>query len=144
MGTSEGRDVGQALLDHPDHELYDEATPGEIAMAERLLKVQLPPSYRAMLEVGAGAILADGDLLLGTKDPEGFGATLHQVAKELWDEGLPRHLLPIVDGERFVCLDLDARAPDGEAAVVEIDPDTLEERHRWPDFPAFARDVLLG
>ena len=143
MGASEGRAIGEALVEHPEHEVYDEATPGEIAGAERLLAVQLPPSYRAMLEVGSGAILADGDLLLGTKDPEGFGATLHQVARALWDEGLPRHLLPIVDGARFVCLDLQSRDAEGECAVVELDADTLEELHRWPDFPTFAREVLL-
>lgn len=143
MGASEGRAVGEALLDHPDHELYDEAMPGEIAMAERLLKVQLPPSYKGMLEVGAGALLSNGDLLLGTKDPEGLGAMIHQVAQTAWDDGLPRHLLPILEGERFFCLDLETRDAEGEAPVVEIDTETLEELHRWPDFPAFARAILL-
>ncbi|WP_373044700.1 SMI1/KNR4 family protein [Vulgatibacter sp.] len=144
MGASEGRAVGEALLEHPDHELYDEALPGEIASAERFLKVRLPPSYKAMLEVGSGGILADGDLLLGTKDPEGWGATLHQVARAMWDEGLPRELLPIVDGAHFVCLDLQACDEGGECAVVELDAESLEEKRRWPDFPAFAREALLG
>lgn len=143
MGASEGRAIGEALLDHPDHEIYDEASPGEIAMAERFLKVQLPPSYKGLLEVGAGGILADGDLLLGTKDPEGFGATLHEVARAQWAEGLPGHLLPIVDGARFVCLDLSRRDEAGECEVVEIDAESHEELQRWPDFPAFARAVLL-
>jgi hypothetical protein len=143
MGASEGRAIGEALVEHPEHEIYDEALPGEIASAERFLKVQLPPSYRAMLEVGGGAILADGDLLLGTKDPEGFGATLHEVARSLWAEGLPAHLLPIVDGARFVALDLQTRDAQGECEVVEIDAESHEELERWPDFPAFATAVLL-
>jgi len=143
VGASEGRAIGEALIEHPAHELFDEAAPGEIAMVERLLRVRLPPSFRALLEVGGGAILEDGDLLLGTKDPEGFGGTLHDVARALWEEGLPRHLLPIVDGARFVCLDLDARDEAGECEVVELDADSFEELRRWPDFPTFARAVLL-
>lgn len=144
MSATEGRAIGQALLDHPDHEMYDEALPGEIASVERFLKVKLPPSYRAMLEVGSGGVLATGDLLLGTKDPEELGATLHEVARSAWAEGLAATLLPIVDGERFFCLDLAARDADDEAEVVELDLESMEEVGRWPNFPAFASEILLA
>lgn len=144
MATGEGREIGLALLDHPDHELYDEALPGEIASVERFLKIQLPPSYREMLEVGSGGILENGDLLLGIKDPEELGATLHEVARASWAEGLPKNLLPIVDGEAALyCLDLDVRDTEGECPVIELDPEGLEEQRRWASFPAFAREVLL-
>lgn len=112
-------------------------------MVERLLRVRLPPSLRGLLQVGSGAFLADGDLLLGTKDPEGFGATLQELAPALWEEGLPRRLLPLVDGARFVCLDLERRDETGECEVVELDPDDWEERARWPNLVRFAEVVLL-
>lgn len=144
MGSiDDGRAVGQALLDHPDHEIYDGALPGEITSAERFLGVQLPPSYRGVLEIGSGGILADGDFLLGTKDPEALGESLHEVARAAWEAGLPRRYLPIVDGARLVCLDLEDRDSAGECPVVEVDGDTFEEVARWRDFPTFAREVLL-
>ncbi|AKU90211.1 SMI1/KNR4 family protein [Vulgatibacter incomptus] len=143
MSESEGRKVAAEFLDHPDHELYDEAMPGELQGVERMLKVRLPPSYKGFLQVGSGGVLASGALLLGTKDPDELGATLHAVATDLWQEGLPRHLLPIVDGDRFFCLDLSAADDAGECEVVEVDPEAFTEIARLGAFPAFARRELL-
>lgn len=143
MSEAEGRAVAEAFLGHPEHELYDEATPGELQGLERLLGVTLPPSYRAFLLVGSGGVLATGALLLGTKDPEQLGATLHGVTSELRREGLPLHLLPIVDGERFYCLDLSARDDGGECQVVEIDPESFAPIATLGTFAAFAREILL-
>lgn len=138
MSESEGRAVAAAFLEHPEHELYDEAMPGELQGLERMLGVTLPPSYRGFLLVGSGGVLASGALLLGTKDPEELGATLHAVASSLWREGLPRHLLPIVDGDHFFCLDLE-RADE----VVEVDPDDFRVIRSVGSFAAFARTLLL-
>ncbi|HEY0838991.1 MAG TPA: SMI1/KNR4 family protein [Vulgatibacter sp.] len=143
MSEAEGRAIGEALLEHPEHELYDEALPGEIQGMERLLGVKLPPSYRGFLQVGSGGILATGALLLGTKDPEELGASLHAVTIELRREGLPVHLLPIVDGDRFFCLDLSRRDEADECPVVELDTETLEPIADMGSFPAFAREILL-
>lgn len=141
MSTEEGRAVGEALLDHPEHELYDPATPGELALLERLLRVTLPPSFRALLEVGSGGILATGDLLLGTKDPDQLGATLHEVARPLWEEGLDRTLLPFLDGAQLCCLDLAAADEAGEAEVVEVDPEELRVVRRLGPLPQFLRQL---
>lgn len=143
MSEAEGRAIGLAFLDHPEHELYDEALPGEIQGMERLLGVKLPPSYRGFLQVGSGGILATGALLLGTKDPEELGASLHAVTIELRREGLPPHLLPVVDGERFFCFDLSVRDAEDESPVVELDPETFAPIANLGSFPAFAREVLL-
>ena len=143
MSEAEGRAVAEEFLEHPEHELYDEATPGEIQGLERLLGVKLPPSFRGFLTVGSGGVLATGALLLGTKDPEQLGATLHGVTSELRREGLPPHLLPIVDGERFFCLDLSARDADDECLVVEVDPEEWTPIATLGTFAAFAREILL-
>jgi len=143
MSEAEGRAVAEAFLEHPEHELYDEATPGEIQGLERLLGVRLPPSFRGFLAVGSGGVLATGALILGTKDPEQLGATLHGVTSELRREGLPAHLLPIVDGERFFCLDLSARDAEDECLVVEVDPEDWRPTATLGTFAAFAREVLL-
>jgi|GEM_PF-5905687 len=143
MSEAEGRAVAEAFLEHPEHELYDEATPGEIQGLERLLGVKLPPSFRGFLAVGSGGVLATGALILGTKDPEQLGATLHGVTSELRREGLPAHLLPIVDGERFFCLDLSARDAEDECLVVEVDPEDWRPTATLGTFAAFAREVLL-
>jgi hypothetical protein len=143
MSIDEGRRVGEELLEHPEHELYDEATPAELDMLERVLGVSLPPSYRGLLLVGSGGILATGSLLLGTKDPEELGATLQVVARELWSQGLPKELLPVVDGEHFFCLDLASRDEHGECEVVEVEPETFRPLSRLGSFPSFARSHLL-
>ncbi len=143
MSEVEGRAAGEALLEHPEHEIYDEAMPGELQGLERMLKIRLPPSLKGLLQVGSGGVLASGALLLGTKDPEELGSTLHAVATEMWKEGLPPQLLPFVDGDRFFCLDL-ARPDDaGECEVVEVDPDSFEILRRLGGLPAFVREVLL-
>ncbi len=139
MSEADGRAIGEAFLEHPLHELYDPAAPGELQGAEAVLKIRLPDSYRGFLLVGSGGVLATGDLLLGTKDPDGIGATLQDVAPALWDDGLPRTLLPFYDGDRFLCLDL---ASPGGDEVVEVDPETFEVGARLGAFPAFARPLL--
>lgn len=141
MSEAEGREIGEALLAHPTHELYDPALPGELAGAEALLKVTLPASYRGFLSVGSGGVLATGDLLLGTKDPDGIGATLQEMAPALWADGLPRSLLPFYDGARFLCLDL--LSPGGDE-VVEVDPETFAVGERLGRFPEFARGLLAA
>lgn len=139
MSEVEGREIGEALLAHPRHMLYDGASPGELEGAEALLAVMLPTSYRGFLSVGSGGVLETGELLLGTKDPDGIGATLQEVAPSLWADGLPRSLLPFFDGARFLCLDLDGA--DGDE-VVEIDPETFTIEARLGRFPSFARTLL--
>jgi hypothetical protein len=139
LSEAEGRAIGEALLNHPVHELYDPALPGELKSAEALLKIRLPDSYRGFLSVGSGGVLATGDLLLGTKDPDQLGATLQDVAPAMWADGLPRTLLPFYDGERFLCLDL---ASPGGDEVVEVDPETFEVGKRLGSFPEFARTLL--
>lgn len=141
MSEAEGRAIGVAFVDHPMHELYDPALPGELKSAEALLKITLPESYRGFLTVGSGGVLATGDLLLGTKDPDGIGATLQDVAPALWEDGLPRTLLPFYDGERFLCFDLES--PGGDE-VVEVDPETFAVGARLGAFPAFARTLLAA
>ena len=143
MSEAQGRAVGEAFLDHPEHELYDPAMPGELQGLERMLGVRLPPSFRGFLLVGSGGVLATGAIVLGTKDPDQLGATLHAVAKDLWSEGLPRHLLPIVDGDRFYCLDLSRVDGGNECEVVEVDTESLEVVGRHGSFAAFAEQVLL-
>lgn len=143
MSEAEGKAVGEEFLEHPEHELYDGAMPGELMGLERMLRVRLPPSFRAFLQIGSGGILANGAILLGTKDPDELGATLHSVATELWREGLPKEFLPIVDGEAFFCLDLSTADESGECEVVEVDTDSLEVQRRLGRFPDFARSVLL-
>jgi hypothetical protein len=137
-GRAEGRAAGEALLAHPDHELYDPAGPLDIFAVEKFLGLQLPESYRGLLEIGSGGVLASGDLLLGTRDPEGFGATLAEVTRAMRAEGLPDTLLPIVDGERFFCLDLAA----GDE-VVEVDPEEHTVLRRCGRLPDFVRTELL-
>lgn len=134
----DGRAAGEALLSHPDHELYDPAGPLEIFAVERLLRVSLPESLRGLYEVGSGGVLASGDLLLGTKDPDGFGATIGEVTRALREEGLPESLLPLVDGERFFCIDLSS----GDE-VVELDPEDFSVLRRCGSLPAFVRAELL-
>ncbi|HWV39477.1 MAG TPA: SMI1/KNR4 family protein [Vulgatibacter sp.] len=143
MSEADGRAVAEAFLEHPEHELYDEATPGELQGLERLVGVTLPPSLRAFLLVGSGGVLATGALLLGTKDPEQLGATLQSVTTDLRREGLPAHLLPIVDGDRFYCLDLSRRDAEGECPVVEVDPERFAPIATLGTFAAFAREILL-
>lgn len=142
MSEEAGRKAGLRLLEHPHHELYDPAMPGELMGLERFLRITLPPSLRGLLLVGSGGVLANGDLLLGTQDPDELGATIHATAQELWGEGMPRNLLPLVDGERFLCLDLSAADAEGECPVVEVDPETFEVLGDLGPLPSFLESLL--
>ncbi len=133
-----GRDAGRRLVAHPGHELFDPVTPAELAACEKALGVALPDALRGLYDEGGGGVLEDGAILLGPIDPDELGSSLPAMALSLWEDGLPKTLLPLVDGERFLCV----RLTGTPCEVLELDPESFEERASLGPLVTFVNDVL--
>jgi len=133
-----GRDAGRRLVAHPGHELFDPVTPAELTACERALGVALPDALRGLYDEGGGGVLEDGALLFGPIDPDELGTSLAAVARTHWADGLPKSLLPLLDGERFLCVRLGVP----EAEVIEVDPEEFTERGSLGPLAKFVADEL--
>jgi hypothetical protein len=109
-------------------------TPEEVAQAEQVLGLKFHPDFRKYL-------LEASDVVYGTLEPvtitvEDEYTDLHKVARDAWESGVSRSLLPVCeDNADFYCIN-----ERGEIVYWSHDGPTDE---KWPDLATWIQEVWI-
>ena len=110
-------------------------TDGEVAAAERALRLTFPPDYRRFLLDASDVVL--GALEPSVVTPEAGHLDLVKMATDAWDvSGVPRDWLPFCgDNADFYCM-------DGSNVRFWSHDGATEES--WPSLASWIIDVWIG
>lgn len=109
-------------------------TAQEADQAQRKLRMTFHPDYRKYLLEASDVVY--GAIEPATVMPDEESADLTTIAREAWEIGVPRNLLPICeDNGDYYCMN-----KAGEVVYWSHDGETDE---RWPDLATWIKEVWI-